>query len=246
MEHAISNAGWSQVVPLRNDCFSCGNQMLCLPCKLNTDQQNRMMSIIRPTREFRRGEAIYRIGDRFKSLFMIQSGSVKTQQLTVDGSANITGLFFEGEMIGLDAIGSDSYPCEAIATKPTKLCEVPYGKLEAMCGEITLMQRWLMGRLGASLRAQEVASTWTTRKQIELRVLSFFLNLYKRLVISKPPKDGFLALPLQKCDIALYLKMTPETFSRTLTQLRAHGQLEIRAGRFRLPDISAVEQLVGE
>ncbi len=246
MNYGVLDARRPQVVPLHNPCFECSSRTLCLPCNLSPEQHRRLSGIIQPTRTYRRGEPIYRMGDAFQSLFIVQSGSVKTQQLTVEGTSNITGFYLEGELFGLDAIGSKTCPCEAVAARTTNLCEIPFFKLEALCCDIPKVQSWLFGRLGERLKAQEAVSTWTTRKQIETRVLSFFLDLHQRMAVRERPTGGFLALPIQKCDIALYLKMTPETFSRTLTVLRSRGWLEIRGGRFQLPDLDVVKNMVGE
>ncbi len=53
-------------------------------------------------------------------------------------------------------------------------------------------------------------------------------------------------MPMHKCDVALFLKITPETLSRTLKVLRAKRLLDIRSQRFRLPDVVAVRRYVGE
>ncbi|MFZ0790729.1 MAG: helix-turn-helix domain-containing protein, partial [Chromatiaceae bacterium] len=60
------------------------------------------------------------------------------------------------------------------------------------------------------------------------------------------PQGGYYAMPMRKYDVALFLKITPETLSRTLTVLRAKRLLDIHSQRFRLPDIASVMRYVGE
>jgi CRP-like cAMP-binding protein len=50
---------------------------------------------------------------------------------------------------------------------------------------------------------------------------------------------------MRKCDIALFLNITPETLSRTLRVLRSNRQLDIRGQTFRVTDVTRVRHVVG-
>ena len=136
------------LVPFRSPCRGCTTEHLCLPRHLDLEQERDLSAVIRRRDSFGRGDRIFSMGAPFTSLFVVQSGSVKTQQLTVDGNLSLTGFYLEGELFGLDAIGSPSYPCEAIALQSTTVCALPYGELERLCSGIPLLQRWLLNRLG--------------------------------------------------------------------------------------------------
>lgn len=186
------------------------------------------------------------MGAPFTSLYIVQSGAVKTQQPTVDGGLNLTGFYLEGDLFGLDAIGSVVYPCEAIALQRTAVCALPFGDFERLCSGVPVLQRWLLARLGGRLKTCEAQRSWCARRESDARVLSFFVDLQRRLEHRQRPNAGFYTMPMRKGDIAFFLGMTPETFSRTLRALRAQRLLEIRAQRFRLPDMAAVKVSIGE
>lgn len=227
-------------------CGDCESSRFCLPKELCKEYRGALTEIIQHKGPYERGARVFGIGTPFSALFLVQFGAIKTQQVTVDGDVNLTGFYLPGDLFGLDAIGSDVYPCEAIALQDTRLCELPYERLEVACSGIPNLQHWLLSRLGSELKAHGVQGTWTTRKKIGTRVLSFFLDLQQRLEVRQKPKDGYYSMPMRKSDVALFLKMTPETFSRTLGVLRGGRLLDIRSNTFRLQDMEAVKRWVGE
>jgi len=235
-----------KVAPMRSPCIDCGNRGWCLPCDLNPEQLHCLEAAIRTTWSYRRDEPIYRTGEPFKALFLVKSGSVKIQQATAEGGINVTGLHFSGDLLGLDAIGSTTYPSEAVAARRTTLCIIPFDKFEGFCAEIPGVRSWLLEQMGKRLKAQESSSTWRVCKHLETRVLRFFWELYQWTNPREHTAGVPITLPVPKCDIARYLNMTPETFSRTLTVLRSRGLIEIRGRRFHLPDVDSVRGLAGD
>lgn len=236
----------AQLVAFRRPCHACTTEHLCLPCNLDAEEDRQLRTLIRRTVPYGRGERIVRLGAPFTALYIVQNGAVKTQQVTVQGEVNLTGFHLEGDLFGLDAIGSETYPSEAVALMPTTVCELPYRAFERLCPHIPPLQHWLLSRLGGQLKAQEAVSRWNSQREMQARLLSFFLDLQQRLEIRQRPQGGYYAMPMHKCDVALFLKITPETLSRTLKVLRTKRLLDIRSQRFRLPDVVAVRRYVGE
>lgn len=235
----------THLVAFRRPCHACESRHLCLPCNLDSDEERQLRALIRRTVGYGRGERIVRLGALFTSLYIVQSGAVKTQQVTIQGEVNLTGFHLEGDLFGLDAIGSKTYPCEAVALTKTTVCELPYREFERLCPHVAPLQHWLVSRLGGQLRVQETVSRWNSQKLAQTRLLSFFLDLQERLEIRQRPQRGYYVMPMHKCDVAMFLKITPETLSRTLRVLRAKRLLEVRSQRFRLPDVAAARCLVG-
>jgi CRP/FNR family transcriptional regulator len=125
-----------------------------------------------------------------------------------------------------------------VALQATTTCALRYGEFERLCAQIPPLQHWLLSRLGGQLKAYETLSSWTARKELTTRVLSFFLDLQQRLAVRQKPLAGYYRMPMRKCDIALFLNITPETFSRTLGVLRSNRLLDIRGQTFRLTDVT--------
>lgn len=102
----------------------------------------------------------------------------------------------------------------------------------------------MIGSIGTYLRRKDGDLAWSSTLPADRRVLRFFLELNQRLTPNTAqPQQPLQCLPMRKQDIAHYLRMTPETFSRNLAILRRKGLLHIDQGRFLLPDTSRAKAL---
>ena len=61
------------------------------------------------------GDVIYRAGDRFEHLHILNSGFFKLVSLSSDGREQVVGLRFRGDWLGFSAISHGIYGCDAIA-----------------------------------------------------------------------------------------------------------------------------------
>jgi CRP/FNR family transcriptional regulator len=73
---------------------------------------------------FQEGEHIFREGDPFDAIAAVRAGTVKTYVTDSEGREQVQGFFLPGEVIGLNAISSSRYPCNAVALDPVMLCRV--------------------------------------------------------------------------------------------------------------------------
>ena len=116
---------------LRARCATCSMRELCLPTGLDADAMRELDLLVTTRRRFKKGESVFRSGDRFVALYAIRSGSCKTTVLTEDGREQVSGYHMPGEMMGFDGIGSDLHRCQAVALACT---ELPLALNEANCG----------------------------------------------------------------------------------------------------------------
>src|SRR3546814_11950048 len=79
------------------------------------------------------GEHVFRVGDPFEAIAAVRAGTVKTYVVDRDGRKHVLGFHLPGEVIGLDAIDGDNYPCNAVALATVMLCRFSYIG-SALCG----------------------------------------------------------------------------------------------------------------
>ena len=140
---APSSATVINIATLKAACSDCSLRDLCLPLGLSADDLRTLEGSVKSHRKLNKGEFLYRVGDSFRSLFAIRTGSTKTCEIAADGSVQITGFHLPGELLGIDAINSDKHPCDVIALETTEVCELPFGKLEALARELPGLQHQL-------------------------------------------------------------------------------------------------------
>lgn len=200
-------------------CSSCNLAELCLPVDLNRDEMHQLDALSHLKRSIHKGDYVYRCGDRFKSLYAIRSGSFKTQVLHEDGHEQVTGFQMQGEIIGMDAISSDTHMCDAIAMENSETCELPFNQLEKLSREIPSLQRHLHKIMSREIVRDQGIMLLLGSMRAEQRLAAFLLNLSQRFTAR-----GYSSTQFQLCmsrhEIGSYLGLKLETVSRTFSHFQ--------------------------
>ncbi len=232
-----------RIISNEPDCSGCRGRAFCLQSLINTEQLRQFKFAIKKKGPYRRGDIIYRGGTPFNSLYFVQQGSVKTEVCTINGVTEVTAFYLEGEMLGLDSIGSENYPADAVAMEETWLCELPFSQLQDICSNCDSFQQALILRLGRTINADVYQWALARNLKAKQKVAWFIFDLYKR-VSSRGTSDlRTIPLPMRKTDIANYLGLAPESLSRALHALEQDGVIINRTKKIYLSDIKQAQAL---
>lgn len=228
----------------RIGCSTCTRRSLCLPLDLDATETARLDGLIRRRRSIPKGQTLFRVGDPLETLFAVRRGTFKTVRLCEDGRINVTGFFSAGELLGLDAIMENRHPCSAEALENSDVCEIPFGALEGLSGEIPRLQHQLFKLMSRELVRDEQLLTLLTRMTAEERVawcLLSFSQRQSRAGIS--PID--ISLPISRQDLGHYLGLALETVSRLFSRFQEEGLIEVNGRQVRLRDLSRLHAIAG-
>jgi CRP/FNR family transcriptional regulator len=242
--NASTNGNTVDIKRVQVACADCTIRQLCLPMGINEADMQRLESIVQRARPHHRGRHIFRLGDRFKSIYAIRSGSVKTYTMTLDGAEQITGFHLPGELIGLDAVSTGRHPCGAKALETTTVCEMPFGQLEELCAEIPGLQHQLLRLMSKEILADSELLTLLGKKAADQRLAALLFSLSMRY-----KQRGFSAkefnLSMSRNDIADYLGLAVETVSRLFTRFHQEQLIEVQTKRIRILDPDRLQDLAG-
>ncbi len=227
------------------ECSKCGGGIRCLSFGLCAESAHDFKNIIRERGTIAADEHLYRQDDPFRSIYSIQSGSIKTETVTADGRNSVMGFYLPGDLIGLDAIGGNSYLNDAIAIEPTWVCEIPYEALLKLCSNEPDLQKKFFARLGNKIHHDEYDGKVIRNESACQRVMYFLHQLYWQQA-HQETRTARLHIPMNKQDIASYLGLTPESFSRTLKQLEKLDYIQKESHKYLLllkePDSENLEK----
>lgn len=213
------------LVKSKQTCGHCDIQQLCISAGIDENNTEKLNEIVKSSGPYDLGDVIYRRGDTFKSLYVIQCGIAKSETSSVEGRKQVTGFYFPGDLIGMESISTNIHPCDVIAIEKTWVCEIPFHKLEALSSNYPTLQHELFMRMGQKIYHDEYNCLVNRNESAEKRMLCFLTDLYKKLQCSAYVTDNCLSLPMAKVDLASYLGLQPETLSRTLKQLDKKGYI---------------------
>ena len=204
-------------------CSTCAFSQACLDEGMDKASLGDLHVLVEHIGPFRAGEHVFREGDPFEAIAAVRAGTVKTYVIDRDGHEHVQGFHLPGEVIGLNAIDGDRYPCNAVALDTVMLCRFSFPKISVLATRVPGLQRQLFRLLSRDIgRAALLAGDWSA----DQRLAAFLIGISRRLAAR-----GFSAtrfqLTMPRTDIANYLRLAPETISRVLKRFQDKGMLKV-------------------
>ncbi|MBI1424970.1 MAG: fumarate/nitrate reduction transcriptional regulator Fnr [Gammaproteobacteria bacterium] len=237
----------SKVINIKSikvSCSQCSLSQLCLPRNLDHEDFEALSSIVKRERPLLKGEPLFELGQPFKSLFAIRTGSVKVFLPTNEGDEQIVGFHMPGELLGFDGMGHDSHSCSAVALESTSICELPYNRLQDIARELPSLTEHFMTLMSNEIADEHAMMLMLAKKSAEARMATFLLSLSARF-----SKRGFSArqfnLTMSRHDIANYLGLAVETVSRIMTHMQDAGIINVDRRFVSIENMDGLRGLAG-
>lgn len=223
-------------------CAACAvrGMTICAPLDSNELAQ---VSALMTSVELEAGAPLFDEGEEAGNVYNITSGTLKVYKLLPDGRRQVTGFLFGGDFLGLAT--QDNYAFSAEAVTPCLLCRFPRHKLEDLMQRMPKIEQRLLSIASNELAAAQEQMLLLGRKTAREKIASFLLMLAKRAKQRGQPDDPVL-VPMSRTDIGDYLGLTTETVSRTFTQLKQEGIVNLLPNhQVKLAQHEALEEIAG-
>jgi CRP/FNR family transcriptional regulator, anaerobic regulatory protein len=228
---------------IRVACRNCSLGTLCLPLGLESEDVERLDSIVKRARPLHRGDFLFHNGERFRSLYVVKTGSVKTYAPSEEGAEQVLGFHLPGEVIGLDAIDKEVHACTAKVLETSAICEIPFARLEELSGSIPSLQHQMYRLLSKEIGQDTEMLLLLGKKSADERLAVFLLSISQRLrKRGLCPTDFYLSM--SRHEIGNYLGLAVETISRLFTRFQDEGLLKVDRKHVELLDLEAMEAFV--
>lgn len=204
----------------------------------STDQ---MDELVHSYRHLKKGEALYRVGDSFKNLYAVRTGSFKKLSLLPDGREQVTGFFLAGEALGVDGISAGRYANDVIALEDSSVCVMPFEKLELLSREVGAVQHHLYRVLSAEVVRESGLMLLLGTMTADERVATFLLDLSRRWKQRAYSPTQFV-LRMTREETGSFLGIKLETVSRTLSRFQKKGWISVKGKEVRILDFVGLTQ----
>jgi CRP/FNR family transcriptional regulator, dissimilatory nitrate respiration regulator len=173
------------------------------------------------------GEAVFHAGGPTHSVFFVESGAIKLMRYGRAGEEIVLHDAAAGEFFAEASLDSPRYHCEAVATEPTELLQVPAAALRDLLDTDKKFAREWVGLLARQLRA--------VRTRVERLSLKSAAERVHHLLVSegRGPRCEVVLRGTVK-DLSRQLGLTHEVLYRTLATLERDGVIERKEGILRL------------
>ena len=192
------------------------------------------------------GDPIYRAGDRFGHLYLLNSGLAKVVGLSADGREQVVGLKFRGDWIGFDGIANDRYTCDAIAMDTGEVWVMRYEDLLSACRREPTLLNVLHAAMSREIGCDRDSLMSVCTLPADARVADF-LRYWAESLSSRGMRTDQITLRMTRAEIGNYLGLTLETVSRALSRLaRCNVIAFAEKGRreISIPEIGALGEFV--
>ena len=237
-----------QVVSLRElktHCSTCSMRELCLPVGLSGEDLKAVDAAVGNRTRPKKGDSLYRAGHAFAALYAVRLGTLKATVLAEDGREQVAGYHLQGDIIGLDGLGTDRHGCGAVALEDSEVCTIPFEHLEELARDLPPLQRNLHQFLAREISRDHSVMLLLGSMRAEERLASFLLNLSERYR-SRGYSSTEFVLRMTREEIGSYLGLKLETVSRLFSRFQDEGLLKVGGRNVKLTDVAALRRLVGQ
>lgn len=216
-------------------CSACSMHSICLPTGLSETDMEKLDRIIGRRRRIPRDGHLYRVGDSFTSLYAIRFGHFKTHQIHPNGDQQITGFQMAGDLLGMDAIGTERHHCNAVALEDSEVCEIPFARLEALFVEMPALLHHFHRMMSQEITREQGVMLLLGNMRAEQRFASFLVNLSSRYAARGYSSVAF-QFRMTREEIGNYLGLTIESISRLLSKFKKRGCIRVNNREVELVD----------
>ena len=225
-------------------CSMCNLNGHCLPRGLEASEMHVLDRLVGRRIRLRKGETLFRAGERFTSLYAMRSGSCKTVLPGEDGHDQVAGYHMAGDVIGTDGIGADQHDCEAIALEDMEICALPFERVEEIARQNVRFQRSVNRLLSREITRERRVTLILGTMHADQRLATFLLDLALRYQERGYSSVEFV-LRMTREEIGSYLGLKLETVSRLFSRFHEEGLIQVHGRVVKLIDRVALKQIVG-
>jgi CRP/FNR family transcriptional regulator len=220
-------------------CRTCAFAGACLAVGYGKPELEALHCLVEHVGPYRTGDHVFRTGDPFRAIFAVRSGTVKTCLVDKEGREQVLGFYLPGEVIGLNAIYPEQFPCNAIALETTQFCRFSFPAMSALAARMPAVQQHLFRLLSKELGT---ASLLAGDHSADERMAAFLCDLGSRYGARGFSGTRF-RLSMSRGDIANYLRLASETVSRVLTRFRSQGLIALDGRDVELLDAAGLRRI---
>ncbi len=192
------------------------------------------------------GDLVYRAGERFSSLYILNSGFTKVVKPAADGREQLVSLNFRGDWMGFDGIARGAYDCDGVAMDTGEVWGVRYDALMAACVINPALMTGLHEAMSREISRERESLMSICTLPADARVADF-LRGWAESAGQRGLRTDEITIRLSRAEIGNYLGLTLESVSRAFSKLVKTEVIGFSgAGRrdVRIPDLQALANFV--
>jgi CRP-like cAMP-binding protein len=196
--------------------------------RLSTPRERPELALPSAFMRFRKGELLYREGERADALFNLVTGVVKSYMAIKDGTQHIIAFSFADDLVGLAEEGK--HACSAQALTAVTAYRMPMVAINGRLHSDPDLKLHLISQFSHELR-QAQAHAFLLSRQYAITRIGLFLRMLE--AHQKIPRGASqeIYVPMKRSDVGAYVGISLEAVGRSFSILVKRGAIAIRDRR---------------
>lgn len=228
-------------IPPCNKCDQRkANSIFC--CLLSSDLS--VLSEEKMTLKIKKGEVIFREGNRGSGLYCIYQGKVKIHKMGDMARDQIVRFAHEGEIIGYRSlVSNEPYNASATALEESYVCYIPKATFIDILSHNHKVALNTIKQLAKDLKDSEERIVNITQKSAIERLSLSLLSLKDIFGLKEDQRT--LNVSLKRSEIGELAGLTPETTIRTLSDMKKQGLIKLVGKQIQILDHNTLRIISG-
>lgn len=205
-------------------------------------EELKQMSDSKETKTIKKGEAIFKEGDRLGGVFCVRNGVSKLSKMSDNGRDQIVKLAKKGEVLGQrSVISAETANLSATALEDMEVCFIPKNHIEEPLQTNPVFTNAVLKHMAQDLKYADDFIVNMAQKNVRQRLAEVLMYLEDNF---GQDEDGYLYLQLSRADIADVVGTATELLIRTLTKFKKEGLVSTSGKRIKIEDKKALYNIV--
>ncbi len=217
-----------------------GNCFLCQFCIAGWKE---IIAIKKKTIFFKRGELIFKEGQKVTGIYFIYSGAVKVHKQWTDRKELIIRFATSGDILGHRGLGAgDVYPVSATALEDTKACFIDNDFLDATLQTNHAFTYRLMQIYAVELQKAELRMRNLAHMEVKGRIATTLLEITD---LFGTGKDKYISVVITRQDIAAHSGTAYETVFKFFKTLIKNKTIGVAGKKIRIINRNVLQGMIG-
>lgn len=207
-----------------------------------TKEELKRVSDSKVSKTIKKGEAIFKEGDKLDGVFCVRNGVSKLSKLSANGSNQIVKLASKGEVIGQRSVVAEEHVnLSATAVSDMEVCFIPKDGIVKTLHTNPNFTLEVLRHMAHDLKEADDVIVNMGQKNVKQRMAQAFLYLKNNF---GEDEEGYLSVTLSREDISNVVGTALESCIRIISQFKKNGYLQTSGKKIKIADEKALRDLI--
>jgi CRP/FNR family transcriptional regulator, anaerobic regulatory protein len=240
MQHSNEVA---QLKALDNICHRCKLRSLCSVNILSATERKRFSDVTIHDERWNRGQHLFSPGDHLDFIYIVHSGGFKIYITNSNGDTQITGFYFQGDVLDLNISRHAIQNYGAVALETSTVCKIPLAEFENMVNQYPDLSNAFLKVMSREIILKQRMMLVMSKMTAEQKVADFLVQM-SMVSKSQGYSSVVIKISMLRSDIANYLGLAIETVSRIFKDFQNKGIIRAERHQVSIDNFAALNLLL--